>query len=60
MCVIQITWNQAFESLLPGGVPELEAAGVLLMGDIFADKVDSDGGLDRMERIHFWWGQIRS
>ena len=60
MCVIQITWNQAFESLLPGGVPELESDNLAGDSYIFGNEINSDGGLDRMERIHFWWGQIRS
>ena len=43
--IFEVAGDETSVAFLAGGVPELEAAGVLLMGDIFADKVDSDGGL---------------
>jgi hypothetical protein len=44
-CVLEIAGYQAAVSFLASGVPELQPASSGVMGDIFAQKVDADGGL---------------
>ena len=53
MCVIEITWNEALESLLSGGIPELESNDFACDSNIFGNEIDSDGGLYSWRRYIF-------
>lgn len=44
-CILEVAGYEAAVSLLSGCVPELQAAGGGVMGHVFAEKVDADGGL---------------
>jgi hypothetical protein len=44
-CVFEVGGDEAFEFLLPGSVPQLEAAGAALELDVLADEVHADGRL---------------
>ena len=44
-CIFEVGGDEALELLLPGGVPELEAAGVALVLDVLAHEIHPDGGL---------------
>lgn len=43
--ISDVTWDKTAETFLSSGVPELEANGLLIVGDRLGYKVDSDGGL---------------
>lgn len=43
--VLQVRGDQTAESLLPGGVPELQPARRWFICDILAHEIDADGGL---------------
>lgn len=44
-CILEVTGYETAISLLPGGIPELQAACGGVMGHIFAEEVDTDGRL---------------
>jgi hypothetical protein len=45
--ILEITGNETAISLLTGCVPELKPASGTIMGDIFAEEVDTDSGLNK-------------
>lgn len=44
-CILEVAWYETTISFLPCSVPELQATCGGVMGHIFAEKVDADGGL---------------
>lgn len=43
--VLEVAGDEALEALLPSGVPDLQAVGLVAMDEVLDQEVDADGGL---------------
>jgi hypothetical protein len=49
VCVLEVPRDETAKAFLPGGVPQLQAVVLGVVGDVLGEEVDSDCGLRKRE-----------